>query len=232
MSKIKPKPSYFDKYADNYEDLVSDQTDFFSKDRSYFSRHKSKILKQVWRGRLRQPEKILEFGCGVGLNLPFILEAFPKSRIYGSDISEQSLDKVREEQKNISCVSDRELDQQTFDLILISCVFHHIQPQDRERVMERVRNLLKPDGILCVVEHNPYNPVTRHLVNTCPFDEDAVLLSMRETCKMISGCANLRLHRKGYCLFFPESLHFLNALEPTLIHIPLGGQYFVSARRT
>jgi hypothetical protein len=27
-----------------------------------------------------------------------------------------------------------------------------------------------------IYEHNPFNPMTLHAVNTCPFDENAVLL--------------------------------------------------------
>jgi hypothetical protein len=38
---------------------------------------------------------------------------------------------------------------------------------------------LKEDGHFIIFEHNPINPVTRHLVKNCPFDADAVLLSTK-----------------------------------------------------
>lgn len=225
-----PKPTYFDDYVENYESLVSDQTRFFSKDRGYFSWHKAEIMKRVWGDR-PQPERILEFGCGIGLNLPYIAEAFPQSKTFGSDISEQSLDQARERYKSVTCLSDSELQGQQFNLILVSCVLHHVLPQEREEVMERVKNLLTPSGVVCIVEHNPYNPVTRWMVNTCPFDEDAVLLTMRETKKRIQSCNGLTFDQKGYCLFFPERFKALNTIEPAIGFLPLGGQYFVSAHR-
>ena len=39
--------------------------------------------------------------------------------------------------------------------------------------------MLKPGGMLFVFEHNPLNPLTRHAVNTCVFDENAHLILAR-----------------------------------------------------
>lgn len=221
--------SYFDDYAEDYEDLISEQTSFFAEDRDYFSWHKADILRRVASG-LQAPKRILDFGCGIGLTIPFIKEAFPDAEIYGSDISTKSLKSVEKSFGVEACISDKNLDQYEFDIILISCVFHHIPPREREEVMKRLSRLLKPQGVLCIVEHNPYNPVTRHLVNTCPFDEDAVLLTMHETNKLISKLQNMDVYKKAYCLFFPESLKALNKVEPLLQWIPLGGQYYVAGQ--
>jgi SAM-dependent methyltransferase len=68
-----------------------------------------------------------------------------------------------------------------FDLVIVSCVFHHIPPQDRQMAIRHCCSRLKEGGRFIIFEHNPINPVMRHLVKNCPFDVDAVLLSMRRT---------------------------------------------------
>jgi len=221
--------NYFDDYADNYSKLVDDQAGIFAQGHDYFSWHKTEILKRVWGAERPGPFKILEFGCGIGLNLPHIKNGFPNSEIYATDISEKSLTTVQKTIKNVICLPDSDLGGMQFDLILIACVFHHIVPDERDAVFERLSQLLTPQGMICVVEHNPYNPVTRHMVNTCPFDEDAILLTMNETKKRIARNQHLKLSKSAYCLFFPEKLKALNRIEFMVGSVPLGGQYFVSA---
>jgi hypothetical protein len=84
---------------------------------------------------------------------------------------------------------------------------------------------------LFVFEHNPYNPVTRRLVNTCPFDADAVLLARAETVSLLKA-AGLEPSAAAYCLFFPQMLAALRPLEAWLGWLPLGGQYFVAGRKS
>ena len=55
-----------------------------------------------------------------------------------------------------------------FDLVIASCVFHHIPPQDRQMAIRYCYSRLKEGGHFIIFEHNPINPVTRHLVKNCP----------------------------------------------------------------
>jgi len=118
-----------------------------------------------------------------------------------------------------------------FDLVLASCVFHHIAPAERREALRYCFSCLKPGGRFVIFEHNPFNPVTRHLVNTCPFDADAILLTMRETIDRMSE-AQFTITHTGYCLFFPGALSVLRPLENVMGWLPLGGQYFVCGART
>ena len=47
--------------------------------------------------------------------------------------------------------------------------------------------MLRPGGLVAIYEHNPLNPVTMRVVNTCPFDEHAVLLRKRETRDLVAA---------------------------------------------
>src|SRR5690606_14925929 len=109
-------------------------------------------------------------------------------------------------------------------------VLHHVEPKLRHALMQRLGRLLNPGGRICIFEHNPYNPITRRMVSTCPFDEDAILLPMRESIDLITKSAELDLETKGYTLFLPPRLSAFSPLEGLLRWFPLGGQYFVQGR--
>jgi hypothetical protein len=84
---------------------------------------------------------------------------------------------------------------------------------------------------LTVFEHNPFNPVTRRIVNTCPYDADAVLLKPSELIGLLRQ-AQLIPSNQAYCLFIPPKFSSLAPLERYLQWLPLGGQYWVSANHS
>lgn len=49
-----------------------------------------------------------------------------------------------------------------------ACVFHHIDQREHAALLRELLRVLASGGIALVYEHNPYNPITRHAVNTCP----------------------------------------------------------------
>ena len=92
--------------------------------------------------------------------------------------------------------------------------------------MKRLESLLTKGGRLFVFEHNPFNPMTRRMVATCPFDEDAELITYRNMKRLVGESGGLQILAAGYCLFFPQSLSGLRPLEKFLRWLPAGGQYF------
>ena len=81
-----------------------------------------------------------------------------------------------------------------------------------------------------IYEHNPYNPLTRYAVKTCPFDENAVLLRKNEVKKLLEN-TGLQTIIEEYRVFFPKLLKILRPSEQYLKWLPLGGQYFVVAKK-
>ncbi len=218
----------FDQYAGQYQALLSAQTRFFDNDSDYFARYKIERAKQL----VGNVNSALDFGCGIGRSMPALRAAFPDADIVGCDPSADSLAIARRENPQCRFFTMEELTAEPrFDLVLASCVFHHIAPAERREALRYCFSCLKPGGRFVIFEHNPFNPVTRHLVNTCPFDADAILLTMRETIDRMSE-AQFSITRTGYCLFFPGALSVLRPLENVMGWLPLGGQYFVCGART
>lgn len=217
----------FDAYTDNYNQLLQQQTSFFSPNEQYFAQYKVDIVRKQM---LAPVSRLLEFGCGIGNNIPFLQQAFPQAAITGSDISEASLALARQHNSGVEFVADVDTLKGGYDLIFIAGVFHHIAVAERAAVASKLYALLAPGGRLFVFEHNPYNPVTRRIVSNCIYDADAVLLKPSELRATLAGAA-LAIEASAYCLFIPPRLAFLLPLENLLQWLPLGGQYWVQARR-
>jgi SAM-dependent methyltransferase len=218
----------FDEYADSYENLLKDQLAFFNGERSYFSEYKIKILRKLFPGGFGA---ILDFGSGIGLSLPYLSKYFSSSDIYASDISAASLAHISKNYSQVKVVLDDNVTKMTFDLILVATVLHHVEPKLRKELMKRLSEMLNPGGSVCIFEHNPYNPITRRMVSTCPFDWDAILLKPKESHSLISSNTDLQISHSGYTLFFPNFLRRLRFFEPALSWLPLGGQYYVIAKK-
>jgi SAM-dependent methyltransferase len=219
----------FDDFARDYERLASRQTKMFNSDPDYFARYKVELMKRV---ATRSPSAVLDFGCGIGRSASHLRLAFSNARIVGCDLSSDSLAIARDNGPHCEFVFPNEIQPGPhFDLILASCAFHHIPRGERHDQLRYCLERLKPGGQVFVFEHNPYNLITRHLVKTCPFDADAILLTRRETARLLAR-VGFQISSTAYCLFFPQILSALRPLEPALGWLPLGGQYFVAGTRT
>src|SRR5262249_29996428 len=101
--------------------------------------------------------------------MPHLRDAFPNAEIVGCDPSAESLVVARRENPDCRFTSMDELGTDAkFDLVIASCVFHHIPPQDRQMAIRYCYSRLKEGGHFVIFEHNPINPVTRHLVKNLP----------------------------------------------------------------
>ncbi|MET3441402.1 SAM-dependent methyltransferase [Variovorax paradoxus] len=218
----------FDEHAENYNELLRESVGFFSADEAYFARYKVKLVQKTTRIK---PARILEYGCGIGRNIPFLRATFPEAVVEGSDVSPLSLELARAENPGVPFFleDDGEM-HELFDMVFVASVYHHIPPAQREAATATLAKRLRPGGELYIFEHNPYNPITRRIVNNCPYDADAVLLKPSETKSLVRKAA-MAVTAANYCLFIPPKLSALAWIESGLGWLPLGGQYWVRGTR-
>jgi SAM-dependent methyltransferase len=115
------------------------------------------------------------------------------------------------------------------DVCFAICVFHHVPRSQRRALIEEMKRVCRPGGVLAIFEHNPWNPLTRRAVRDCEFDADAELLTRRETTRLL---ADAGLAPRGrYIEFFTREGRLLRRVEAGLGWLPLGAQYVVFARR-
>lgn len=221
----------FDKHAESYEKQLTEDLKFFGEESKYFAEYKVRIVRECLNSN---PKNILEYGCGIGMNLQFLVNYFPDSNIHGCDISAKSIEVASKNNSSVSffLLEDIEIqkNKDTFDVIFISNVFHHIEPPLRRKAISNINLMLKQDGKVFFFEHNPYNPVTRHIVNTCVWDTDAILLKPKESLELFN-ISGFKIIRKHFTLYFPAFLKFLRPLEKVLFFLPFGGQYYIWAEK-
>jgi hypothetical protein len=101
---------------------------------------------------------------------------------------------------------------------------------DRHKLTIEAKRVLKPGGVLCIIEHNVFNPVTRLIVSRTPVDADAILLRLSEVRSLLRD-ASFRVLAHQFFLYLPEPVYRVcGRVEKALARLPLGGQYAVFAQ--
>jgi SAM-dependent methyltransferase len=228
------KSPEFDKFASSYAKLLDDPLrNRFAHDPLHFQRRKWLLIEEFFKSAGITPGTLrwLDVGCGQGEFLELAGKNFAAAM--GCDPSAGMLPAnagfKTYQQPSLVVLP---FGDQSVDFVTAVCVFHHVHGQDRTLLANEIRRVLIPGGLCCIIEHNPWNPVTKRIVKRCPVDVDAELLTAGQAIKMLaaSGFASLNLK---YFLYLPEGLfERCGAIEKLASKLPFGGQYAVLAQAT
>jgi ubiquinone/menaquinone biosynthesis C-methylase UbiE len=229
-------PGSFDEYATSYNQTVQATIAASGESVEYFARIKARLVAE--RLGARCPDRVLDFGCGIGNTTRSLAREFPRATLVGYDQSAESIALARTfgtaNGARIEYWTDRgsrlPFSDGAFDLVFASCVFHHIDRSDHVSWAREVGRVLASGGSFFVFEHNPLNPVTRHVVRTCPFDKGVRLLRAKYAVRILEE-AGFKSKEVRYYFFFPALLRALRPAEQYLRSIPLGAQYYVHGIR-
>lgn len=223
----------FDQYRDSYAETVQESVSFSGLSYDYFLRSKAALIRQLLTERLpgiRSPS-LLDVGCGIGSLHPLLRSSF--GAIHGVDVSAECVERARLGNPWVGYqaydgvrlpVADNQ-----FDMVLAVCVAHHVPPGDWPAFFAELRRAARPGGLVCVIEHNPFNPLTRLSVLRCPFDRDAILLRRSRTSSLL-GVAGVQDVASRYFVFLPSTAPIALRLERVLAGLPLGAQYAAYGR--
>ena len=222
----------FERYASSYRELIDDpRRNSFAQDPNHFHVRKWLVLER----RLKRAgvdlgrSKWLDVGCGRGELLEIGGTNFALAS--GCDPSAGMLPsnapfRVYEQRSPVQLP----FNDQTWDLVTAVCVFHHVHGRNRTLLLDEIRRVLRPGGLCCIFEHNPWNPVTRSIVRRCPLDAEADLLTASGISDLLRQSGFGRIE-KEYFLYLPERLYDkLAPIEWLFSRVPLGGQYVVIAK--
>lgn len=225
----------FDEYGDTYRDAVQRSIAFAGRDHEFFTETKARELVELVRAHLGDPAEVhaLDVGCGPGETDALLAPHL--GRLEGIDVADGVLERARERNPGVRYTSFDggrfPFDDASFDFAFAVCVVHHVPPADWDRFVREATRVVRPGGIVALLEHNPFNPLTRLAVARCEFDDDAVLLPRRRAERLLRA-AGLEPAASRYILFFPWHGAAFRAAERRLARTPLGAQYLVAGRRT
>jgi SAM-dependent methyltransferase len=225
--------SIFDEYATYYDHALAQGLAATGEGREYFARRRIEWLRRSLDQLHFNAARTIDFGCGTGSNVPFLIELIGAISVVGIDASEKSLEIARSKfgsgQVQFLLPQEHKDDGQA-DLVFCNGVFHHVPFSNRMIAAEYLYRRLRPGGLFALWENNPWNPGTRYVMNRIPFDKDAVTLSPLEARRLVKA-AGFEVIRTDFLFIFPRFLHWLRWSEPCFSRLPIGGQFELLCRK-
>ena len=221
----------FDAYDANYRDVVQSSIDFSGLPHDFFIQAKAELIARTIRERLgaARARSLLDIGCGVGTLHPYLANIFDK--ISGVDVSAPCIAEAAQRcPANAYAVAEpgAPLAGGPYDMTLAVCTLHHVPPADWRRFVAEMVRVTRPGGLVCIIEHNPLNPLTLLAVNRCPFDEDAVLLRSGRTQDLLRDAGAKNVATKFF-LMLPTKAALARRVEAMFARLPFGAQYLTAA---
>jgi ubiquinone/menaquinone biosynthesis C-methylase UbiE len=161
-------------------------------------------------------ERVLDLGCGTGTLLLQLASRVPGARIAGVDADPAMLRQARAKASAAGISLDLApawadalpFADGSFDVVLSSLFFHHLQHDDKRRSLREVRRVLRPGGRVLIADFGrPTSWLGRtafHLV------------------RLLDGYANTRDHAEGR---LPEFMHDAGFVDVSTLHtlaVPVG----------
>ena len=223
-------PVHFDKYAQDYDEALNQGLSITGEKKDYFAHRRISWLAECLRKTSTEPRQVMDYGCGNGSSVKFLLDLIRAESVIGLDSSGKSVELARQRQQSRAqfFLPSEYVPQGAIDLVYCNGVFHHIRPENRCDVLTYIWRSLTPGGIFALWENNPWNPGTKYVMSRIPFDRDAVTLSPPAAKAMLT-LAGFHIMRVDFLFLFPRALNAFRWLEPKLSRLPLGAQYQVLA---
>ena len=223
----------FDRYGPTYDKQISRAVGLSGQEHDFFLQVKAEVLAELLARRFGDRDlRVLDIGCGNGGLHRFLLSAAPAVRLTGIEVAAGFVETARTANPTVQydlydgqALPYRDA---AFDAAFTVCVLHHVPPARWPAFVAELRRVVRPGGMVAVFEHNPLNPVTAHIVRTCPIDRDAVLLSAPRVDRLLRD-AGLPDARHEFILFTPFKGPTLRRFDRLLSWLPLGAQYVSSA---
>jgi SAM-dependent methyltransferase len=109
---------------------------------------------------IRSGQRVLEIGCGTGNLAILVKRLHPSAVVVGLDPDPKALARARRKagREALSVELDRGFAEElpyldaSFDRVLSAFMFHHLGPDEKERLLQETRRVLKPGASLHLVD--------------------------------------------------------------------------------
>ena len=115
------------------------------------ARAQEELVKQA---NIQHNQRVLDLGCGTGTLVVLLKRKYPAAQIVGLDPDPKALRRAKKKvtragvavQLDEGFADELPYDEGTFDRVLSSFMFHHLEEQEREKTLREVLRVLKPGG--------------------------------------------------------------------------------------
>ncbi len=133
-----------------------------------FGKYKKFIYAALRNIKLKNNQKVIDFGCGTGRNI-LILNKYAlmnnfNVKFVGVDKGKIMLEKAKKKTEKFSNIEIIESDirekidvKEKFDIGMISFVLHGFVQKDRNRILTNFNKLIKRNGKLYIIDYNEIN---------------------------------------------------------------------------
>lgn len=190
---------------------------------TFFAQYQSDMLAR-WLNN-KQASTVLDFGCSDGVMTSFIAALFPSATVHGVDTSAEHIEIARMAYPNILFdVTGTTLNfpDAHFNVIIVADTLHHIPVDQHAHTIAELMRVLKPSGVCCILEPNPYNPLTRYRFLHDPLEKTTQMIRPQNITAQLKPYGSTRT---TFYHFFPHVLRALRPYENYLSWLPIGQLY-------
>ena len=189
--------------------------------RNFLKEEKIKNL-LMRQAQIKLGQRVLDLGCGTGTLTILLKKNYPDATVIGLDSDPKILEIARNKATlagvNIEFREGMAFEPQFasgyFDRVVSSLVFHHLSTNDKKKTLRAIRELLKPQGELHIVDwgkarniimriaflpvqiFDGFETTTDNVQGHLPeFMEEAGFISVAETCGVMTLLGTLSLYR-------------------------------------
>lgn len=106
---------------------------------------------------LRHMDTVLDFGCGCGRTISWLIESFPNTRFYGTDVDNAAIKWCQRNLLGSFCTNrptpPLDFKNGEFDCVYVVSVFTHLDEQLQLQWLAEFRRILRPGGLLLISLH-------------------------------------------------------------------------------
>jgi SAM-dependent methyltransferase len=225
--------SEFDNISSKYEEILNRGISLSGENSEYFAVNRVDYAAKLHAKNNLKSKIIMDYGCGTGGSVPYLLDAFTPKKLFAVDISQESLKILKGKFKDQKVITQTPFSLESdinCDLCFCNGVFHHIMPRDRQKNTKIIYESLDYGGYFYLWENNPWNPATHLVMSRITFDREAVKVFPHQAVRLLKN-VGFKVKLIRYFFIFPKFLKFLRPTERFLQKFPLGCQYLIVAQK-
>lgn len=122
------------------------------------------------RVQIQPQDRVLDIGCGTGTLAVLLKQKYPSLNMVGLDPDPNALARARQKatRAGVSVRFDRGFadalgyEDRSFDVVLSSFMFHHLESTDREKTLREIRRVLKAGGRFYLLDFEASDDASGH----------------------------------------------------------------------